>query len=157
MHQLRAIFADWVKNTLTSPYDAAAGEFDRHRGLPADAVDAVRAAVIGFRAGERPRVPTEAGSGARWPFANAGDDYVGLDFPGMLGRSRSAGPDRRGLRLVQADGARLLGDASFDAVMLIQVFMACRWRRAREAGRCVGQARSSSAAWSVLKTASMRE
>ena len=68
------------------------------------------------------------------PFVAAGDDYVGVDLSlGMLrefARRADAG-NRHAPRLVQADGERLpFRDATFDAVMLIQVMGAARdWRR----------------------------
>jgi ubiquinone/menaquinone biosynthesis C-methylase UbiE len=136
-----------VNNTLTSAYDAAADGFDRHRGLPADAANAVRAAVIGFLApAARPRVlDLGAGSGRiGGPFANAGDDYVGVDLSlGMLRAfaQRVEPETRAGLRLAQADGARLpFRDASFDAVMLIQVFGGMSgWRRVLDEARRVSR------------------
>ena len=67
------------------------------------------------------------------PFIAARDDYVGVDLSfGMLSEfRRRAGSGARAPRLVQADGERLpFADASFDAIMLIQVFGGMRgWRR----------------------------
>jgi SAM-dependent methyltransferase len=70
----------------------------------------------------------------------AGDDYIGVDFSlGMLrefmGRAEWNGAPAR---LVQADGERLpFADASFDAVLLMQVLSAARdgRRLIAEAGR----------------------
>lgn len=132
---------------MMSGYDAGAEEFDRHRGLPADAANLVRAAVIGFLApAARPRLLDLGAGGGRvgWPFANAGDDYVGLDLSlGMLQAfARRVEPQKgAGVRLVQADGARLpFRDASFDAVMLVQVFGGLSgWRRVLEEARRVSR------------------
>jgi SAM-dependent methyltransferase len=72
----------------------------------------------------RPRLlDLGAGTGRiGWPFVAAGDDYVGVDLSfGML-RAFVARCERAP-RLVQADGHDLpFGGASFDAVMLVQVF-----------------------------------
>ena len=81
----------------------------------------------------RPRLlDVGAGTGRiGWPFVAAGDDYVGVDLSlGMLREFvRRGGADRMGQipRLVRADGRQLpFADASFDAVMLIQVVGAAR-------------------------------
>jgi SAM-dependent methyltransferase len=67
------------------------------------------------------------------PFIAAGDDYVGVDLSfGMLSEfKRRAADSARAPRLVQADGEHLpFRGATFDAVMLIQVFGGMRgWRR----------------------------
>ena len=88
-------------------------------------------AILGSIGAARPRVlDLGAGTGRiGWPFVAAGDDYVGVDLSfGMLRefarRSRESMPAPR---LVQADGERLpFRDATFDAVLLIQVFGAAR-------------------------------
>jgi ubiquinone/menaquinone biosynthesis C-methylase UbiE len=107
-----------------SAYDALAPRFDRDRHLPAGVAEAVRAAMLDVVAVARPKVlDLGAGTGRiGWPFVAAGDDYVGADLSfGML-QAFVQRCDRRP-RLVQADGHRLpFGDASFDAVLLIQVF-----------------------------------
>jgi SAM-dependent methyltransferase len=107
-----------------SAYDALAPRFDRDRQLPAGVAEAVRAAMLDVAAVARPKVlDLGAGTGRiGWPFVAAGDDYVGADLSfGML-QAFVQRCDRRP-RLVQADGHRLpFGDASFDAVLLIQVF-----------------------------------
>ena len=83
----------------------------------------------------RPRLlDLGAGSGRiGWPFAAAGDDYVGIDLSlGMLhAYLRRPATGNAPPRLVQADGRHLpFADATFDAVMMIQVFGAMRgWRR----------------------------
>jgi SAM-dependent methyltransferase len=107
-----------------SAYDALAPCFERDRALPEGVAHAVRATALGAVAAARPQVlDLGAGTGRiGWPFVAAGDDYVGADLSfGML----QAFVQRcdRAPRLVQADGHRLpFGDASFDAVLLIQVF-----------------------------------
>ena len=107
-----------------SAYDAIAPRFERDRALPEGVGDAIRAAALTAAGVARPRLlDLGAGSGRiGWPFVAAGDDYVGADLSfGMLQAfaARCEGP----ARLVQADGLALpFGDATFDAVMLVQVF-----------------------------------
>ena len=114
-----------------SRFDAAAPTYDIHRGLPAHVVGAIRAAVLGalgaLGAASRPRVlDLGAGSGRIGrAFVAAGDEYVGADVSlGMLRHfARRADIGGHAPRLVQADGERLpFADATFDAVLLIQVF-----------------------------------
>jgi ubiquinone/menaquinone biosynthesis C-methylase UbiE len=124
---------------LTSAYDAAAPSFERHRALPDGVAEAIRAAILAaIHASSRPRLlDLGAGTGRiGWPFVAAGDDYVGADFSfGMLRAfmQRAASDNGRdnAPRLVQSDGELLpFRDATFDAVMLIQVFGAMGgWRR----------------------------
>ena len=112
-----------------SAFDVTAPSFDRHRSLPDGVPEAIRSAILGVVASPRPRLlDLGAGTGRiGHAFVDAGDDYVALDLSfGMLREFA-----RRGnARLVQADGARLpFGNASFDGVMLIQVFGGMRgWR-----------------------------
>jgi ubiquinone/menaquinone biosynthesis C-methylase UbiE len=126
-----------------SEYDALAPNFDRDRALPEGVAEAVRAAVIGAAGVARPRLlDLGAGTGRiGWPFVAAGDDYVGADLSfGMLRTFMArAGADRRIPRLVQADGHRLpFPAATFDAVMLIQVFGGMSdWQRFAEEARRV--------------------
>jgi ubiquinone/menaquinone biosynthesis C-methylase UbiE len=117
-----------------SVYDATAPTFDRHRALPDGAPEAIRAAVLGAVEAASPRLlDLGAGTGRiGWPFVAAGDDYVGVDLSfGMLGAFAQRGGSGPAPRLVQADGEQLpFRDATFDAVMLIQVFGGMRgWRR----------------------------
>jgi ubiquinone/menaquinone biosynthesis C-methylase UbiE len=119
-----------------SLYDAVAPSFDRHRALPDGVAEAIRAAVLAAIDTARPRLlDLGAGTGRiGWPFVKASDDYVGADlsfgmlqaFTRRLGQEDGAAP-----RLVQADGLRLpFRDATFDGVMLMQVFGGMRgWRR----------------------------
>jgi SAM-dependent methyltransferase len=113
-------------------FDSVAPTFDRHRALPDGAPEAIRAAVLGAVEAASPRLlDLGAGTGRIGiPFVAAGDDYVGVDLSfGMLGAfAQRGGPAPR---LVQADGQHLpFRDATFDAVMLIQVFGGMRgWRR----------------------------
>ena len=117
-----------------SPYDAAAPSFDQHRALPHGVPEKIRVAILGALGATRPRVlDLGAGTGRIGrPFVVAGDDYVGVDLSlGMLRefarRSRQSMPTPR---LVQADGGRLpFRDATFDAVLLVQVIGAAQsWR-----------------------------
>jgi len=117
-----------------SVYDATAPIFDRQRPLPQEVAGGIRAAVLAAVGALTARVlDVGAGTGRiGWPFAEAGDDYVGVDLSfGML----RAFTERPGYghppRLAQADGEHLpFRDATFDAVMLIQVFGGMRgWRR----------------------------
>ena len=126
-----------------SAYDAAAPSFDRHRALPDGVAEAIRASVMAAAGGVPRPCLLDIGAGAGrigWPLVAAGDDYIGVDLSlGMLreftGRAEWNGAPAR---LVQADGERLpLADASFDAVLLMQVLSAARdWRKlVAEAGR----------------------
>ena len=115
-----------------SAFDAAAPRFDRHRALPEGVPQAVRAAVLAAAAVPSPRLlDLGAGTGRIGrAFVAAGDDYVGIDLSlGML--HEFAGHVAQPPPLAQADGERLpFGDATFDAVLLIQVFGGMHgWRR----------------------------
>jgi ubiquinone/menaquinone biosynthesis C-methylase UbiE len=116
-------------------FDGVAPSFERHRALPDGAPEAIRTAVLGAVEAASPRLlDLGAGTGRIGiPFVAAGDDYVGVDLSfGMLSEFRRRAADSgRAPRLVQADGERLpFADASFDAIMLIQVFGGMRgWRR----------------------------
>jgi ubiquinone/menaquinone biosynthesis C-methylase UbiE len=111
-----------------SSYDAAAPSFDRHRALPDGVAPAIRAAVLAFIDEVRQPRLLDLGAGTGrigWPFVAAGDDYIGVDLSlGMLrafmGRAECKGAPAR---LAQANGQCLpFPDATFDAVLLIQVF-----------------------------------
>jgi SAM-dependent methyltransferase len=117
-----------------SVYDAAAPTFERYRALPDGVPEAIRTAMLGAVEAASPRLlDLGAGTGRIGvPFVAAGDDYVGVDLSiGMLGAFAQRGGGGRAPRLVQADGEHLpFRDATFDAVMLIQVFGGMRgWRR----------------------------
>jgi ubiquinone/menaquinone biosynthesis C-methylase UbiE len=119
-----------------SPYDATAASFERHRALPEGVAEAVRSAVLAALATPSRPCLLDLGAGTGRigrPFVEAEDDYVGVDLSfGMLSefRRRIARRNARP-RLVQADGRRLpFKDATFDAVMLIQVLSRIRsWQR----------------------------
>jgi len=112
-----------------SAFDLTAPTFERHRALPDGVAAAIRAAILGAIETPSPRLlDLGAGTGRIGrTFVAAGDDYVGLDLSLAMLREF---PHTAGVRLIQADGAALpFADASFDAVMLIQVFGAMRrWR-----------------------------
>jgi ubiquinone/menaquinone biosynthesis C-methylase UbiE len=113
-----------------SAFDVAAPGFDRHRALPDGVPEAIRSAILAVAASSRPRLlDLGAGTGrVGRAFVAAGDDYVGIDLSlAMLHEFAQRGA----ARLVQADGAHLpFRDATFDGVMLIQVFGGMReWRR----------------------------
>jgi ubiquinone/menaquinone biosynthesis C-methylase UbiE len=116
-----------------SVYDAAAPTFERHRALPDGVPEAIRAAVLEAVDASSPRLlDLGAGTGRIGiPFVAARDDYVGVDLSfGMLSEFKRRAADSAP-RLVQADGEHLpFRNATFDAVMLIQVFGGMRgWRR----------------------------
>ena len=118
-----------------SAYDAVASSFDRYRLVPEGVTATIRAAIVdSIGASSRPRVlDLGAGTGRIGrAFVASGDDYFGVDLSiGMLREfiwtARDCGNSPR---LVQADGRFLpFGDATFDAVILIQVFGGLRdWR-----------------------------
>jgi ubiquinone/menaquinone biosynthesis C-methylase UbiE len=105
-----------------SAFDVTAPAFDRHRALPHGVPEAIRAAILAAVDAASPRLlDLGAGTGRIGAaFVAAGDDYVGVDLSLVMLRGF---PQRARARLVQAHGARLpFRDATFDAVMLIQVF-----------------------------------
>jgi ubiquinone/menaquinone biosynthesis C-methylase UbiE len=112
-----------------SAFDVAAPGFDRHRALPDGVPEAIRSAILAVAASSRPRLlDLGAGSGRIGrAFVGAGDDYVGVDLSFAMLRGFS---QRCSARLVQANGAQLpFPDATFDIIMLIQVFGGMRgWR-----------------------------
>lgn len=119
-----------------SAFDAVASSFDRHRALPDGVAPAIRAAVLAcIDRSSRPRLlDLGAGTGRiGWLFVAAGDDYIGVDLSlGMLraflGRAEQSGLEPR---LVQSNGELLpFPDATFDAVLMVQIFGGMRgWRR----------------------------
>jgi SAM-dependent methyltransferase len=118
------------RGRASSPYDAGAQDFERLRALPAGVPEKIHAAVLAALEAPSPRL-LDIGSGTGRigaPFVAAGDDYVGIDL--SLGMLREFA--RRGrARLAQSNAERLpFGDATFDAVLMVQVFGGMRgWRR----------------------------
>ena len=117
---------------VMSAYDAAAPAFERHRMLPDGVPQAIRAAALAAIEAPSPRLLDLGAGTGRFgrPFVAAGDDYVGIDL--SLGMLREfAGRVAQPAPLAQADGERLpFGDATFDAVLMVQVFGGMRgWRR----------------------------
>ena len=85
-----------------------------------------------------PRMPRllDLGAGTGrigWPFAAAGDDYVGVDLSFAMLRAfrERVGRHEAAPCLVQSDGQLLpFRDAAFDAVLMVQIFGGLRgWRR----------------------------
>lgn len=119
-----------------SAYDDLAPSFDRDRAFPNGVAETIRAAILAAVSADRPRLlDLGAGTGRIGrPFVAAADDYVGVDLSlGMLREFTRRVGERNGHtpHLAQADGQHLpFRDATFDAVMLIQVFGGMRgWRR----------------------------
>ena len=118
-------------------YDAGAPSFDRHRALPEGVAPAIRAALLDSIGAKTPPRLLDIGAGTGrfgWPFAAAGDNYVGVDLSvGMLRQFvlRPTESKDKAPCLVQADGDRLpFRNATFDAVLLMHVLNAVRdWRR----------------------------
>ena len=82
-------------------------------------------AAVAHRRARASSTSAPAPDGSAAPFVAANDDYVGVDLSRRdVARSSCGAPSRRHApRLVQADGQLLpFGDATFDAVLLIQVF-----------------------------------
>jgi ubiquinone/menaquinone biosynthesis C-methylase UbiE len=122
-----------------SSYDASAAIFERHRALPEGVAEAVRSTILAALATPSRPCLLDLGAGTGRigrPFVEAGDDYVGVDLSfGMLSEfRRRIARSHAGPRLVQADGQRLpFRDATFDAVMLIQVLSGVgNWRHLLE-------------------------
>jgi ubiquinone/menaquinone biosynthesis C-methylase UbiE len=117
-------------------YDQAAPAFDRHRRLPDEVAQAIRAVILDAIATTgRPRIlEIGAGSGrAGRVFVVQGDEYVGLDSSAAMlrvFRQRADMGNHHAPVLVQADGMQMpFPDASFDAVLLMQVLNAACDRR----------------------------
>jgi ubiquinone/menaquinone biosynthesis C-methylase UbiE len=118
---------------VVSAFDAAAPNFNRHRALSNGVAEAIRSAVIAVAGGMRRSRLLDIGAGAGrigHTFVTAGDNYVGVDLSfGMLraflhrATWGGASPGPPPPRLVRADGRYLpFRDATFDVVMMIQIF-----------------------------------
>jgi ubiquinone/menaquinone biosynthesis C-methylase UbiE len=126
-------FNDYRATAVKSAYDAAAPSFDHHRALPDTVAAAIRSAVLAAAGGvPSPRL-LDIGAGPGrigHKFVIAGDDYVGVDLSfGMLRAfvdrvtRGGASPGPAPPRLAQADGRCLpFPDATFDVIMMIQIF-----------------------------------
>jgi len=116
-------------------YDVIASDFDFHRALPSRVPEAIRTAILASINTLSPRLlDLGAGTGRIGrSFVTADDDYVGVDLSlGMLQEfKRTHGQLNSSPRLVQTDGEHLpFCNATFDAVMLVQIFGGLRgWRR----------------------------
>jgi ubiquinone/menaquinone biosynthesis C-methylase UbiE len=113
-------------------FDALAPDFDRLRGLPGDVPPAIHCAILAAV----PNVPQplllDVGAGTGrigTAFVAARDRYVAVDLSLDMLHAFAARCEPA-LMLVQADGERLpFADATFDAVLLMQVVNAARdWR-----------------------------
>jgi len=119
-----------------SVYDGLAPSFDRDRAIPKSVAETIRAAILAAVSVDRPRLlDLGAGTGRiGWAFLVREDDYIGIDLSlGMLQTFARRVREEIGRApcLAQADGQFLpFRNASFDAVMMIQVFGGMRgWRR----------------------------
>ena len=120
--------------TVTSTYDVVAPTYDEYRALSDAVLGRIRTTVLEALP-PRPRLlDLGAGSGRIGrAFVAGGDAYAGVDLSaGMLREFLRRGDlDGRAPRVAQADGQALpFAGATFDAVLLIQVFGGLRgWRR----------------------------
>jgi ubiquinone/menaquinone biosynthesis C-methylase UbiE len=111
-------------------YDSMAPDFDRRRALPDGVPETIRETILRAGLPPHPRI-LDLGAGAGRIgrcFVQAGDDYIGADL--SFGMLRAFAGSAATARLVQAAGARLpFVDASFDAVLLVQVLSGVHgWR-----------------------------
>lgn len=108
---------------MISAFDASASTFERHRALPANAPDAIRAAIWSAMGLSVPARVLDIGAGTgRFgrAFVAAGDSYFGVDTSlAMLEEFHRTSPNAT---LMQADGSRLpFANAFFDVVLMMQV------------------------------------
>jgi ubiquinone/menaquinone biosynthesis C-methylase UbiE len=124
-------------------FDAVASDFDRLRALPEAAAQAIRSTVLDAIATPTRARLLDLGAGSGrigWPFVRAGDDYVGVDVSSAMlqafAKRREIGNKAA---LVQADGCALpFAAATFDAVLLVQVFGGLKtWRALLDEARRV--------------------
>jgi ubiquinone/menaquinone biosynthesis C-methylase UbiE len=122
---------------VTFAYDVTALGFDFHRALPSRVPEAIRTAILASISTSSPPRLLDLGAGTGRigrSFVAADDDYVGIDLSLAMLREfnwRTHGRLDSSPCLVQADGEHLpFRDATFDAVMLVQIFGGLRgWRR----------------------------
>jgi ubiquinone/menaquinone biosynthesis C-methylase UbiE len=132
-----------AEDRVISAFDAAAPAFERHRTLPDAVPPAIRAAVLAALGEPSPRLLDLGAGTGRFgrPFIAAGDAYVGIDLAFAMLHEFAAftATGRSAPSLAQADGERLpFPDATFDAVLMIQVFGGMRgWRRVLDEARRV--------------------
>jgi ubiquinone/menaquinone biosynthesis C-methylase UbiE len=116
---------------MQSSFDITAPGFERWRGLPFEAVQAIPAAIRGAVAVPSPARVLDLGAGTGRigkAFVIAGDFYTGVDTSfAMLHQFPVAG-DR--CHLLQADGSQLpFRDGVFDLVLLMQVLSTTDWQK----------------------------
>src|ERR1700722_7334581 len=116
-----------AESRVMSAYDTAAPVFEHHRALPESVPRAIRAAVLAALAVESPHLLDLGAGTGRFgrPFVAAGDAYVGIDlsFAMLHEFAPFTATGRSPPSLPPPDGERLpFPDATFDAVLMIQVF-----------------------------------
>lgn len=108
---------------MDSEFDATASTFERHRSLPKEAAEAIRAEILAAVRLSKPAQVLEVGAGTGRigkVFIAAGDSYVGVDASlAMLRKFSVAFPSAS---LLQADGRQLpFGNGAFDVVLFMHV------------------------------------
>jgi ubiquinone/menaquinone biosynthesis C-methylase UbiE len=132
---------------MTSTFDLTASTFERHRSLPKEVPEAIRAAIWSAAglSGLARVLDIGAGTGRIGrAFVTAGDTYFGVDTSLAMLQEFSA--SSANCTLTQADGSYLpFSDGDFDVVLLMQVLTgASDWkgivseaRRVVRSGGCV--------------------
>jgi ubiquinone/menaquinone biosynthesis C-methylase UbiE len=108
---------------MTFAFDATAASFERHRSLPGDAPEAIRATIWAATGLPTPARVLDIGAGTGRigrAFIEAGDFYAGVDTSIAMLREFPANPGTSLLAL--ADGRQLpFCDGAFDLVLLMHV------------------------------------